>query len=78
MTTDDAEAFDYYEDPAHRKPAAGEPRRRRARTLGRHVPVRFPAETLESVRPLAQSDGMTISAWIRGAVDSQIRRRQRP
>jgi hypothetical protein len=75
--TSDADAFEHYDDPANREPAAGEPRRRPARTLARHVAVRFPAETVGSVRPLAQSDGMTVSAWIRRAVDSAIRRRER-
>lgn len=75
---DDAEAFEHYDDPAHRQPAAGEVRRRRARPLARHVPVRFRAETIEAVRPLAQSDGMTVSAWIRRAVDSALGERQRP
>jgi hypothetical protein len=76
MTSDNADAFEYYDDPANREPA-GEPRRRGARTIARHVAVRFPAETIELVRPLAQSDGMTVSAWIRRGVDSAIRRRQR-
>jgi hypothetical protein len=75
--TSDCEAFEHYDDPANREPAAGEARRRGARKLERHVAVRFPAETVESVRPLAQSDGMTVSAWIRRAVDSAIRRQQR-
>lgn len=75
---DDAEAFEHYDDPAHREPAAGEARRRRAQTLARNVPIRFPADTLEAVRPLAQTDGMTISSWIRRAVDSAVRQRQRP
>jgi hypothetical protein len=75
---DDAEAFEHYDDPANREPAAGEARHRGARALERHIAVRFPAETVESVRPLAQSEGMTISAWIRHAVSSAIRQRQRP
>lgn len=78
MTSDEADACEHYDDPAHREPAAGEPRRPRARTLARHVPVRFPMETIESVRPLAQTDGMTVSAWIRRAVHSAIRLRQGP
>jgi hypothetical protein len=76
--TDDPEAFEHYDDPANREPAAGKARRRRARTLERDVAVRFPTETIESVRPLAQSDGMTVSAWIRRAVALAIRHRQRP
>ncbi len=78
MTSDDADAFEYYDDPANREPATGGARRRRARTLARHVPVRFPAATIQAVRPLAQTDGMTVSAWIRRLVDSAVRQRQRP
>ena len=71
----DAEAFEYYEDPAKREPAPGEPRRRPARPLTQHVPVRFPAETIEQVRLLAEADGMTVSAWIRRAVERTLRER---
>jgi hypothetical protein len=78
MTRDDADAFEYYDDPDHREPAAGEPRRCGARTPARHVPIRFPADRIEAVRPLAQTDGMTVSAWIRRAVDAAVRQRQRP
>jgi hypothetical protein len=71
----DAEAFEYYEDPAKREPAPGPPRRRPARPLTQHVPVRFPAETIEHVRTLAEADGMTVSAWIRRAVEQALRQR---
>jgi predicted DNA binding CopG/RHH family protein len=77
MTSEDRAAFEHYDDDAHRETAAGEARRRDARTLNRHIAVRFPAETIESVRRLAQPEGMTVSAWIRRAVDEAIRRRQR-
>jgi hypothetical protein len=76
MTSEDADAFEYFDEPAHREPAAGEPRRRRARRLAQHVPVRFPADTIEAVRLMAQTDGMTVSAWIRRAVSSALRERQ--
>jgi hypothetical protein len=69
----DAEAFEYYEDPAKREPAPGPPRRRTARPLTQHVPVRFPAETIERVKTLAEADGMTVSAWIRRAVERTLR-----
>jgi predicted DNA-binding protein len=69
----DAEAFEYYEDPAKREPAPGPPRRRPARPLTQHVPVRFPAETIEQVKRLADADGMTVSAWIRRAVERAVR-----
>lgn len=65
----DAEAFEHYEDPTHRDPAPGPARRRRERTLTQHVPVRFPTETVEAVRELAKADGLSVSAWIRRAID---------
>ncbi len=71
----DAEEFEYYEDPANREPAPGPPRRRPARPLTQHVPVRFPAVTIEQVRTLAEADGMTVSAWIRRAVETAVRDR---
>jgi hypothetical protein len=71
----DAEAFEHYDDPAKREPAPGAPRRRSERPLTQHVPVRFPAETIEQVRRLAEADGMTVSAWIRRAVERTLRQR---
>lgn len=70
MSDPDTRAFDHYEDLAHREPAAGKPRRRSDRALTEHVPVRFPAATIEVVRELAEADGMTVSAWIRRAVEA--------
>jgi hypothetical protein len=35
--------------------------------------VRFPAETIEHVRARAGADGMTVSAWIRRAVERALR-----
>jgi predicted DNA-binding protein len=69
----DAKAFEHYDDPAKREPAPGVPRRRADRPLTQHVPVRFPAETIEHVRRLAEADGMTVSAWIRRAVERTLR-----
>jgi hypothetical protein len=37
------------------------------------VPVRFPAETIDHVRRVAEADGMTVSAWIRRAVERTLR-----
>ena len=69
----DAEDFEYYEDPAKREPAPGPPRRRPEWRLTQHVPVRFAAETVEQVKRLADADGMTVSAWIRRAVERAVR-----
>ena len=75
MSDPDAEAFEHYDDPARREPAPGRPRRRPDRALTEHVPVRFPAATIEAVRQLAETDGMTVSAWIRRAVEAAARGR---
>lgn len=75
MSDPDTEAFEHYEDPARREPGAGRPRRRPERALTEHVPVRFPAATIEAVRQLAEADGMTVSAWIRRAVEAAARGR---
>lgn len=73
MSDPDTEASQHYEDPAHREPGAGRPRRRPDRALTEHVPVRFPSATIEVVRKLAETDGMTVSAWIRRAVEAAAR-----
>lgn len=75
MSDRDTEAFEHYDEPALREPAPGLPRRRPDRALTAHVPVRFPAATIEAVRKLAETDGMTVSAWIRRAVESAMRGR---
>ena len=72
MTDRDAEAFEHYDDPANRKPAPGPARRRRERNLTQHVPVRFPAPTVEAVRELAEADGVSVSAWIRRIVERAV------
>jgi len=70
----DAEAFEFYNDPANLVPA-GPAHRRKARPLTQHVPVRFPAATIEQVKQLAEADGMTVSAWIRNVVERSLRER---
>jgi hypothetical protein len=77
MRDPDAEAFEFYDDPARREPAPGRPRRRPDRALTQHVPVRFSAATIDDVRRLADADGITVSAWIRRAVDDAVLRRGR-
>jgi predicted DNA binding CopG/RHH family protein len=73
MSDPDAEAFERYDEQARREPAPGRPRRRPDRALTEHVPVRFPTVTIEAVRQLAEADGMTVSAWIRRAVEAAAR-----
>lgn len=78
MSDRDAEAFEHYDDPAHREPAPGPPRRRGERALTQHVPVRFPASTVEVLRELAEADGMSVSAWIRHTVEQAVAKRSAP
>ena len=78
MSDPDAEAFEYYDAPARREPAPGRPRRLPDRVLTQHVPVRFPAETIEVVREVAEKDGVTVSSWIRRSVERAVRERGAP
>jgi Mobilization protein NikA len=78
MSDRDAESFEHYDDPARREPATGPPRRRRERALTQHVPVRFPAATVEAVRELAEADGMSVSAWIRRTVERAVNESTNP
>ena len=70
MSDPDAECFEHYDEPA-----PGRPHRHPDRALTEHVPVRFPVATIEAVRQLAEADGMTVSAWIRQAVEKAMRGR---
>ena len=48
----DLEAFEHYDEPANREPAPGPTQKRRERAITKHVPVRFPASTVDAVREL--------------------------
>jgi len=48
------------------------PARRRGARLTEMVPVRFPLETLEEVRPRAGDDDRSVSSWIRRAVEHEL------
>lgn len=63
-----------YENPAELEPAPGPPRRRPQRPLAGHAPVRFPSETIERVKDVAGAEGVTVSAWIRRAIDEKLHR----
>jgi hypothetical protein len=73
----DADAFEHYNNPTRREPVRGVPRRRPDRPLKEHVPVRFPRTTIKRVKRLADADGVTVSRWIRHAVDERLGRRLR-
>ncbi len=63
---------DFYADAANQQPQ-GAPRRRKER-LSTPVSVRFPAELLEEVKSAARADDRSVSAWIRRAVEHELRR----
>lgn len=64
------EEYVFYADPDNQTPQC--PVRRRRARLTELVPVRFPAETLERVRHLADADDRSVSSWIRRAVDHEL------
>lgn len=70
-TTPDEE-YDFYARDENQEPQ-GPPHRRSAR-LTAPVPVRFPPEVMEEIRERAQADDRSVSAWIRRAVEAQLRR----
>ncbi|HSJ61602.1 MAG TPA: YlcI/YnfO family protein [Jiangellaceae bacterium] len=70
MTPD--EEYQFYARPENQQPQ-GSPQRRRSR-LSAPIPVRFPPELLEEVRRAADADDRSVSAWIRRAVEHELRR----
>ncbi|MGQ0623049.1 MAG: ribbon-helix-helix protein, CopG family [Sporichthyaceae bacterium] len=71
MTPEQEHAF--YADAANHQPQGPPVRRARGR-LADPVPVRLPADTLEAVRLAAAADDRSVSAWIRRAVEQELRR----
>ena len=71
----DKNSAEYYANPENRR-IAGPARRREARgQLSNHVPIRFSAATMAVVRVLAYRDGVTVSSWVRTAVEREVERR---
>lgn len=64
--------YELYKDPEYQRPQG--PGRRRKPKLTETVPVRFPAETLESLRRHADADDRSVSSWIRRAVENELKR----
>jgi hypothetical protein len=66
------------ERSASRNPASvdrrGVPSSRREQRFTSIVPVRFEPAVLDEVRDRAASDGRSVSAWIRRAVEAQLLR----
>lgn len=72
---DDRQAQEFYADPANQV-SAGQAYRRTGRRLSATVPVRFPQAVIDSVKRLADRDGVTVSSWIRRLVIREVMRRQ--
>lgn len=71
----DCAAYLHYLDPANRHPAdTAHARAVQPRQLSSHVPIRFRPEVIEQVKALAEDEGLTVSAWIRRAVEVALQR----
>ena len=70
MTPDEEDEF--YAKPENRE-LRGAPRRRKA-NLAAPIPVRFSEATMSEVKKRAQADDRSVSAWIRHAVEAELRR----
>lgn len=66
------EEHGFYERLENQTPEG--PARRRAPRLTEMVPVRFSPGVLDEVRRRATADDRSVSAWIRRAVEDQLRR----
>lgn len=69
MTRDDE--YEFYSKSENQKPMGPAQRRTRSK-LTEIVPVRFPPETLEEIRRLAEADDRSVSSWIRRAVEDTL------
>jgi hypothetical protein len=67
----DQEAYEYYLDPEHLKPA-GPARKRRGQHLTAMSSVRFDPEVIETIRNIASREGVTVGSWIRRLVQREI------
>jgi hypothetical protein len=67
------EEYNFYAQPENQEPQ-GPSRRRKASRLTEVVPVRFPAALLDEIRRRAEADDRSLSAWIRRAVEHELRR----
>lgn len=75
MSTDPltpGQEYDHYSDPQNQQPQ-GSPRRRR-QPLTTSVPVHFPDDLLDEVKRAAEADDLSVSAWIRRAVERELTR----
>lgn len=71
MTTTPDEDYEFYAKAENQEPQG--PAIRRHRRLSATVPVRFAPDVLEEVRARAEADDRSVSAWIRRAVQRELR-----
>ena len=73
----DEEAWEYYSKPENQRrgegPIVRPPRPTRMKDA---VPIRFHDATIEAVKEFADSDGVTVSEWIRRLVNREIEARR--
>jgi hypothetical protein len=65
MTTSDSDAADFYAQPANQRLGRRVISRR---ALSSSIPVRFPPEVVDAVKARADTEGVTVSEWIRRTV----------
>ena len=68
------EEHEFYARPENQVPQ-GPVRRRKRANLTELVPVRFPPETIDEVRRLADAEDRSVSSWIRLAVQHELESR---
>ena len=68
----DEDAADFYATPANQGFDAA--RIVRGRPLAGSIPVRFPPDVIARVQAAADSEGVTVSAWVRNAVTDTLAR----
>jgi hypothetical protein len=72
---DDATAWKHYDDETMREASAGPAQTPRRPSLSAQVPIRFSPGTVAAVGRAAESDGMSVSSWIRHLVEKELSRR---
>lgn len=65
------EEYEFFSKPENQVPQGPAQRPKRS-NLTELVPVRFPPETLDQVRRLAEADDRSVSSWIRRAVEHEL------
>lgn len=63
--------YDFYARAENQQPQG--PARRRRQQLSDPVPVRLPQDVLDRARRAAEDDDRSLSAWIRRAVEHELR-----